>query len=115
MVGYVAACMVGGTAAGVWAELVMPDGNWVRSILATLPLALIVCLPTFIFGRWVLLSTRPLLWYHHVLLWMCAGSLPPLIIAPSEIGLITAVVLLPFGALAGLFAYVIENGWAETA
>ncbi len=111
--GYLAACLLGALAAGSWAEYAHPNGTWLRSVLIMIPIALVVCLPTFIVGRVIISSSGPALWYHHLLLWTAAGSLPPLIIAPGEIGIFAAVVLLPFGALAGLLAYFVEGRRAE--
>lgn len=111
--GYLAACLLGAVAAGSLVEFAHPNGTWLRSVLIMIPIALVVCLPTFIAGRLIIRSSGPALWYHHVLLWTAAGSLPPLIIAPGEIGIFAAIVLLPFGALAGVLAYFVEGRRAE--
>ncbi len=114
-IGYICACLLGAVAAGSWAEFAHPNGTWLVSILIMVPIALVVCLPTFVLGRLFLRSNGLVHWYHHVGLWMVAGSLPPLILAPGSIGSFAAIALLPFGALAGLLAFCVERGRVKIA
>lgn len=108
--GYLAGCVIGGIGAGIWWEILYPsDGRALFSVGVMIAVALVICAPTYFLGRGVLFSFGPLRIWRHLLLWIIAGSLPPLFAVPGPLALFTALFLLPFGAAAGVAAYIVET------
>lgn len=111
--GYGAGCAIGALGVNMWAEMTHPSGNWLRSYLVILCFALLVCLPTVMLGRFVMSLKDLSGWQYFAALWVAAGVLPTLILLPDKFGLVTALVLVPFGILAGVASFRIAAPGSE--
>lgn len=112
VLGYLAGCAIGALAVWAFMQAMTPQIHWLRELLVVFGATLVICLPTFMLGRWYMARNQFGTWKHHAALWACAGTLPVFLIAAPilfELVVFFAPITLVGGAVAGVVAYLIEN------